>query len=245
MRKIKISRISTSAKSRVYDISVKNNHNFFIKNKNEVLTHNCDFMTPNGQAALRGVMEQYHTSCRFLLTANYPSRIIPALHSRCQGFHIEKLDQVEFTARIAEICVTEGVELDLDTLDTYVKATYPDMRKCINLVQQNVVDSALTKPNRSDNTNSSDWMLAAVEQFKAGQYKQARTTIVSNARAEEYEDIYRFMYQNLELWGSTEQQKDAAILKIRQGLCNVPLCADPEINLAATMVELSMIAQGV
>ena len=76
-----------------------------------VLLDEADYITPNGQAALRGVMEMYHTSCRFLLTCNYPQRIIPALHSRCQGFHIEKLDIQEFTARIATICIEEGVQL--------------------------------------------------------------------------------------------------------------------------------------
>ena len=84
-----------------------------------VLLDEADYITPNGQAALRGVMETYHTSCRFILTCNYPQRIIPALHSRCQGFHIEKLDVKEFTARIATICIEEGeleVEQALDLL---------------------------------------------------------------------------------------------------------------------------------
>ena len=87
----------------------------------------------NGQAALRGVMETYASSSRFILTCNYPNKIIPALHSRCQGFHIEKIDHTEFTARIATVCVEEKVEIDIDTLDSYVKATYPDLRKCLNL----------------------------------------------------------------------------------------------------------------
>ena len=86
----------------------------------------ADYISAEGQAALRGVMEQYHQSVRFILTCNYPNKIIPALHSRCQGFHIAKIDQTEFTARVAEILITEGVTPDLDTLDTYVKATYPD-----------------------------------------------------------------------------------------------------------------------
>jgi replication factor C small subunit len=73
-----------------------------------VLLDEADYITPNGQAALRGVMEMYHTSARFILTCNYPNRVIPALHSRCQGFHIETLDKNEFTARIAEILITEG-----------------------------------------------------------------------------------------------------------------------------------------
>ena len=204
-----------------------------------VLLDEADYITPNGQAALRGVMETYHTSCRFILTCNYPQRIIPALHSRCQGFHIEKLDVNEFTARIATICIDEGVEMNIETLDTYVQATYPDLRKAINLTQQNVVDGVLQKPQDGDG-NTSDWMLSAIELFKAGKYKEARTMIVSQARPEEYEEVYKFMYRNLQLWGDTEQKQDQAIVIIRNGIAKSVAVADPEINLAATLVELEM-----
>lgn len=204
-----------------------------------VLLDEADYITPNGQAALRGVMETYHTSCRFILTCNYPQRIIPALHSRCQGFHIEKLDINEFTARIATICIEEGVEMNIETLDTYVQATYPDLRKAINLTQQNVVDNVLQKPQDGDG-NTSDWMLSAIELFKAGKYKEARTMIVSQARPEEYEEVYKFMYRNLQLWGDTEQKQDQAIVIIRNGIAKGVAVADPEINLAATLVELEM-----
>ena len=204
-----------------------------------VLLDEADYITPNGQAALRGVMEMYHTSCRFILTCNYPQRIIPALHSRCQGFHIEKLDITEFTARLAQICIDENVEMDLDTLDTYVQASYPDLRKSINLVQQNVVDGVLQRPQAGDQSQS-DWMLNAIEMFKGGDYKGARTLICSQARPEEYDDIYKFMYRNLDLWGQTELQQDQAIVLIRNGKAKSSLCADPEINLAATLIELQL-----
>ena len=207
-----------------------------------VLLDEADYITPNGQAALRGVMETYHTSCRFILTCNYPQRIIPALHSRCQGFHIEKLDVTEFTARVATIGIEEAVELDLETLDTYVQATYPDLRKCINLVQQNVVEGVLQKPQDGDQS-SSDWMLSAIELFKAGKYKDARNMIVSQARPEEYDDIFKFMYRNLELWGTTDLQQDQAVVIIRNGMAKSALCADPEINLAATLIELQLNSQ--
>ena len=207
-----------------------------------VLLDEADYITPNGQAALRGVMEMYHTSCRFILTCNYPQRVIPALHSRCQGFHIEKLDITEFTARVATICVSEGVGVDLETLDTYVQATYPDLRKCINLVQQNVVDGVLQAPQAGD-SSTSDWMLTVIELFKQSQYKQARELIVSQARPEEYDDVYKFMYRNLDLWGSTPVQQDQAIVIIRDGMAKSSLCADPEINLSATLIELQLNAQ--
>ena len=204
-----------------------------------VLLDEADYITPNGQAALRGVMEMYHTSCRFILTCNYPTRIIPALHSRCQGFHIEKLDVTEFTARIATIGISEGVDLDLETLDTYVQATYPDLRKCINLVQQNVVDGVLKAPQAGEGSTS-EWMLSAIDLFKAGNYKPARELIVSQARPEEYDDVFRFMYRNLELWGDSPAQQDQALLIIRDGMVKSVSCADPEINLSATLVELQM-----
>ena len=205
-----------------------------------VLLDEADYITPNGQAALRGVMETYHTSCRFILTCNYPNRVIPALHSRCQGFHIEKLDITEFTARIATIGISEGVELDLETLDSYVQATYPDLRKAINLVQQNVVDGKLQKPQHGDQAQS-DWMLNAVDMFKQGQYKAARELIVSQARPDEYDDVYRFLYRNLQLWGDSDAKQEQAIIVIRDGMVKQPLCADPEINLSATLIELTLI----
>lgn len=204
-----------------------------------VLLDEADFLTPAGQAALRGVMEMYSNSCRFILTCNYPQRIIPALHSRCQGFHIEKLDITEFTARVAQICINENVTLDLDTLDTYVQASYPDLRKCINLVQQNVINGQL-QAVRDAGQSTSDWMVEAINLFKAGDFKAARETIVSQARPEEYPDVFRFMYRNLDLWGNTQLKQDQAIVIIRDGLAKHALVADPEINISATIVELVM-----
>lgn len=205
-----------------------------------VLLDEADYISPNGQAALRGVMETYASSSRFILTCNYPNKVIPALHSRCQGFHIEKIDHTEFTARIATVLVTEGVELDIETLDSYVKATYPDLRKCLNLVQMNTVDGVLVKPNESDNSTA-DYRLAVVDLFKQGKILDARKLLCSQVRPEEMDELFRWMYDNLELWGSTQEQHDAAILIIAKGLRNIPMVADQEINLAATLVELSQI----
>jgi replication factor C small subunit len=204
-----------------------------------VLLDEADYLSPNAQAALRGVMEEYHTTARFVLTCNYENRIIPAIHSRCQGFHIAKVDQTEFTARLATILITEGITPDLDTLDTYVKATYPDLRKCINTVQMNVVDGELVRPNEGD-TGSADWKLEMVELFKAGKIQEARKVLCGAVRPEEMEEIYRWLYDNIELFGSDEQQ-DTAVLTIKQGLVDHTLVADPEINLAATLIRLARI----
>jgi replication factor C small subunit len=204
-----------------------------------VLLDEADYLSPNAQAALRGVMEEYHTTARFILTCNYENRIIPAIHSRCQGFHIAKVDQTEFTARVATILITEGVVPDLDILDTYVKATYPDLRKCINMVQMNVQEGSLLRPNEGD-TGNSDWKLDMVELFKQGKINDARKLLCGAVRPEEMEEIYRWLYDNVELFGSEEQQ-DTAVLTIKQGLVDHALVADAEINLAATLIRLARI----
>ena len=203
-----------------------------------VLLDEADYISPNGQAALRGVMETYHASARFILTCNYPNRIIPALHSRCQGFHIEKVDSIEFTARVATVLVTESVEFDLDNLDTYVKSTYPDLRKCLNLLQQNTVEGSLRRP-RDDQGTVREWKLDAVQLFKDGRVLEARKLMCSHARPEEMEDMFRWLYDNLDLWSIDQQKQDQAIVIIRNGYVNVPLVADQEINLSATLIELS------
>ena len=204
-----------------------------------VLLDEADYLSPNAQAALRGVMEEYHTTARFVMTCNYENRIIPAIHSRCQGFHIAKVDQTEFTARVATILITEGITPDLDILDTYVKATYPDLRKCINMCQMNVQDNSLLRPNEGDSGNS-DWKLEMVELFKSGKIQAARKLLCGSVRPEEMEEIYRWLYDNIELFGDDAQQ-DTAVLTIEQGLVDHTLVADPEINLAATLIRLARI----
>ena len=203
-----------------------------------VLLDEADYITPNGQAALRGVMETYASTARFILTCNYPNRVIPALHSRCQGFHIERVDVTEFTARMATILVTESVEFDLDTLDSYVKATYPDLRKCINLCQMNTVDGRLNAPHGDEGGATSDYLLSAVDMFKRGKTREARTLLCQNVRSEDMEALFRWMYDNLDLWGTTPERQDQAITIIRNGAANNSLVADHEINLSATIVEL-------
>lgn len=203
-----------------------------------VLLDEADYISPNGQAALRGVMETYHASSRFILTCNYPNKIIPALHSRCQGFHIDRIDITEFTARVATILVEEKVKFELDTLDTYVKATYPDLRKCLNICQMNSTSGSLTLPS-GDEGNSQDYRLSVVELFKEGKILEARSLLCGSVRPDEMDDIFRWMYDNLDLWATEQEKQDKAILIIRDGLVNHTLVSDPEINLSATLCELT------
>jgi replication factor C small subunit len=186
-------------------------------------------------------METYSSTARFILTCNYPTRVIPALHSRCQGFHIDRIDITEFTARIATVLVTESVEFDLDTLDSYVKATYPDLRKCLNMCQMNSQTNVLLPPVGNEG-GMQDWKLEAVNLFKNGKVREARTLICKSARPEEMEEVFRWLYDNLDLWSADQHKQDQAIVIIRNGYVNIPMVADQEINLSATLIELSNIA---
>lgn len=203
-----------------------------------VLLDEADYLSPNAQAALRGVMETYSNHSRFILTCNYPNRIIPAIHSRCQGFHVDRTDQTEFTARVATILVEENIEFELDDLDSYVKITYPDLRKCINLVQQNIRDAKLYTPSK-DAEGSTDYKIEMVELFKKRRIQDVRKLLCGKILPEEIESVYTWMYQNIDLFGDTEEQKDSAVIIIKQGLVDHALIADPEINLAATLIKLA------
>jgi replication factor C small subunit len=206
-----------------------------------VLIDEADYMNPNSvQPALRNLMEDYSQTVRFILTCNYPHKIIAPIHSRCQGFHIARTDHTEFTARAATVLVSEGVEFDLDVLDSYVKATYPDLRKCLNLLQPNSQSGQLQPPGAADKS-ARDWKLECVDLFKKGRIREARTLLCQSSTPEEAEDIFRWMYDNLDLWGSTPEQQDQAIVIIRNGLVSNNAVTDVEINLSATLIELGQI----
>jgi replication factor C small subunit len=202
-----------------------------------ILLDEADHISPEGQAALRGVMEQYHASVRFILTCNYPNMIIPALHSRCQGFHIEELDHTDFTVRVGEILAQNAVQFDIETLDAMVRANYPDLRKTINTVQMSIVDNKLVMPD--DGGSTSEWRLAMVELFRSGKIQDARKLIIKSARADEYNDIFTWLYKNLDLYTKNDFQYDSCVLAIREGMIKHTQVADPEINLSATMIELA------
>lgn len=207
-----------------------------------VLLDEADAITPDGQASLKGTMEEFSQSCRFILTTNHPNKIIPPLHSRCQGTHFEKIDHTEFTARVATILVTENIQFELDVLDSYVKATYPDLRKCLNLVQQNSKSGTLTMPSAADKS-AVDFRIEMVRLFKAGKIREARSLICANVQGNDVEDMFRWAYDNLDIWSSTPEGQDEAILIIRTALVNNSFVADAEINVSAMITELAAIGK--
>jgi DNA polymerase III delta prime subunit len=205
-----------------------------------VLLDEADYLSRDAQATLRSDMETYADTARFILTCNYQYKIIPALKSRCHQFHIAKTDITEFTARAATVLVSENVDFDLDVLDNYVRGTYPDLRKCLNQLQVNSTTGKLLSNNEETN-DENEMLVTAVKQFKEGKIVEGRQQILQyiSLYPTRVEEIYRWMYNNLDLWGNTNEKRDSSIVVIRNGLANLSLVGIPEINVAATLVELT------
>lgn len=206
-----------------------------------ILLDEADYTSPEFQAALRNDMEAYADTVRFILTCNYEHKIIPALReSRCYKFHIAKPDRTEYTARVATVLVSEGVEFDLDTLDSYVRVAYPDLRKCLNQLQVNSSTGKLLPPQAEGNSEH-ELLVEATTLFKSGKILEGRQQLMQYIALypTRVEEIYMWAYSNLDLWGKTQEKQDASIIFIRNGLATLPLVGIPEIAIAATLVELT------
>jgi len=107
-------------------------------------------------------------------------------------------------------------------------------------VQMNSSSGKLIQ-TQSSQQGGAEFKLDVVKLFKSGDLKAARQRLVDNVRPDEMEDVFRWMYDNIALWGATDEAQDEAILIIRRGLVQHVSCADPEINLSATFTELCRI----
>lgn len=205
-----------------------------------ILLDEADYLTPDAQASMRGVLEEYADNCRFIFTCNYPNKIIRAIHSRCHVMIIEKLNKVAFTERAATVLINENIEFELDTLDNYVTASYPDLRKCLGSLQSNSQSGKLESLGQ-DIDSTEDYLVQAVQLFKAGKIFEARRVIVSNVTVSDIEQLIQWCFNNLDLWSDSQTGQDQAIRIIRDAAINHALVFDPEINLSAMLVELTSI----
>jgi replication factor C small subunit len=205
-----------------------------------ILLDEADYTSAEFQAALRNDMEAYHQTVRFILTCNYQHKIIPALKSRCHEFHIAKTDKDEFTARAAIVLASENVQFDLDTLDSYVRVSYPDLRKCLNQLQVNSSTGTLLAP-QTLNKSEDELLLSATNLFKSGKIIEGRQRLMEyiGMYPTRVEDTFKWLYDNLDLWGTSQEKRDASIIIIRNGLATLPLVGIPEISLAAVLAELT------
>lgn len=200
----------------------------------------CDSMSPAAQNSLKRVIETNSDNCRFIFTTNNVNKVNPANFSRFQHFHFEKIDDEQFLLRLAFILDDNNVEYDIDDLIKYMRGTYPDLRKAINMIDMNVHDGKLLPPS-ADSKAKLDYMVRVVELFQNNKIGEARKLLIAEASPEEYTEIYRFLYRNLDFFGDTDDKQSQALIIIRDGLYKDAIVADSEINLSATLAELSML----
>lgn len=195
-----------------------------------------DYLSLDGQALLRTLIEDASFSCRFIATCNYENKVMPELKDRFQRFYFKAPDKEKVALRMAHILDTENVEYDVEHLLTYIDVGYPSVRQIIQLLQQNSSSGKLDPPSSAKGMES-DWKFGLLELVSSGNFKQARKLVCESATREEHEDVYRFLYDNLDKLKISD--KEAAILTIAEYLYKHSIVADTEINLAACFIELS------
>ena len=195
-----------------------------------------DYLSLDGQALLRSLIEESSSNCRFIATCNYVNKIIPPLKSRFQEFYFRSPDKEKIALRMVDILETEKVEYDAMDLLTYIDVGYPDIRKTIQLLQQNVSGGKLLSPKDAQG-DASDWKFGLLDAVSTGNFKAARKLVCESATREEHEDVFRFLYENIDKMKIDD--KESAILTIADFLYKHTIVADTEINLAAMFISLS------
>jgi len=201
----------------------------------------ADYITGAGQGVMRRLMEEYADVSRFILTCNYENKIIPAIKSRCQQFRFKSPDRDDVTEYAAKVLISEHIKFEIDLLDKYVSTGFPDIRKIVNLLQQNSIDGKL-QTLRSEN-EAGDYKFKLLDLIERDQWLEARKLTCANVAAEEWEDVYRFLYENLHKAPKFQDQNrwDEGIVIIADHLYKHGIVADPEINAAAMFIRMTQI----
>ena len=202
-----------------------------------IILDECDFLTPNAQAALRNLMETFSKHCRFILTCNYVERIIDPIQSRCQSFQIIPPSKKEVAIHTSKILNTEGISFENEQIVTMVNSSYPDIRRIINAVQRNIVDNQLIVDTESLVQN--DYKLQVLEilqtQDKKNAFKNLRQ-LLADSQIRDYADLFRLLYDEIDSYGKGHIAE--VILTIAKYELSDAQVVDKEINAMAMLIEI-------
>ena len=202
-----------------------------------IILDECDFLTPNAQAALRNLMETFSKHCRFILTCNFVERIIDPIQSRCQSYQIIPPSKKEVAVHTANILTTEGVTYDNNDIVSMVNSGYPDIRRIINAVQRNIVDNNLIVDTESLVQN--DYKLQVLEilqtQDKKLAFKNLRQ-LLADSQIRDYADLFRLLYDDIDSYGKGHIAE--VILTIAKYELSDAQVVDKEINAMAMLIEI-------
>ena len=188
------------------------------------------------QVILLNMMETYSLTTRFILTGNYPERLIEPLRSRCQEFDLSPPSKKVVAEHIDNILTTEGIEHSVEDVVTIIKKFYPDFRKIINNCQKYTVDNVLTLDKSIDSTD--DYKEKVVAELKKPSSKSFNNIrqIVANTDLDDFGDLYRFLYDQLGEYA--EGNEGMVIIILEEYLYHSTFRLDKEINLMACISKI-------
>ena len=194
----------------------------------------CDYLTPNAQAALRNLMETFSKHCRFILTCNYVERIIDPIQSRCQPYKIVPPSRKDVAKQMVHILDSEEVSYELDDVALIVNAGYPDIRRVINSAQRQVVHGKLKVDVNSVIQN--DYKVKLLESLTPNTTMAGIRQLLADNSVTDYNELYKLLYDELETYS---HGKDAeCILALSEGQYQDVQVVDKEINFMSTIVKL-------
>ena len=207
------------------------------KDMKVIILDECDYITPNAQAALRNLMETFSKNCRFILTCNYVERIIDPIQSRCQSFQIIPPDRKQVAQHLANILNNENVQYDIKDIATIVNGGYPDIRRVINGAQRQVVNGKLVIDENTITQN--DYKLQVLEILKKQDKKssfQSIRQLLADSKVTDFSDLYKLMFDTIDDWGQGHIAECILILSKYQQ--SDAVVVDKEINIMAMFVEI-------
>lgn len=202
----------------------------------------ADMLTPQAQSALKSFMEETSEHVRFILTCNHVNKIIPPIQSRCQHFAFKAADKEDITEYLVKILTSEHVKFGLSVLDTYVEAGYPDVRKIVNMLQQNSIKGELSPP-RGAVGSSVDYQQSLLALLDKNKWSDIRALLGASVTTDEWESVYRFMYENLDTIPKFKDKakQEEAFIVIADSLYKHTIVSDPEINMVSCVIRLCQI----
>ena len=205
-----------------------------------IILDECDGLRQDAQRALRNTMEEYAEITRFILTANYSHRIIPALQSRCQSLDLTP-PLTGCKKRIDIILESEGVSVDKkqdEQIAQFIKNTYPDLRKVINELQKFCKEKKLAI---KDNTNCDTFAKNIITLIDKGAVLKLRKHIIENEDKfnSDYPALLRSMFDALDEVKMPEEKKKMRLVIIAEALYRSAFVADQEINCYSCLIQLS------
>ena len=207
------------------------------KDMKVIILDECDYITPNAQAALRNLMETFSKHCRFILTCNYVERIIDPIQSRCQSFQIIPPSKTEVAKHLHSILIQENIIDSPEDIKVLVETGYPDIRRVINSAQRNVVKGRLKLDTSSIIQNDYKLKLLKIleTQNKKNAFKEIRQLLADN-KITDFADLFRLLYDEVDGYGKGHLAE--CILIIARYELSDSQVVDKEINAMAMIIEL-------